>query len=421
MTHSNMGKELDHVLRNCLASSLSNSPSIYCGFDPTASSLHIGNLLQAIALRHFQLSGYRPILLIGGATGMIGDPSGRAQERSLLSDAMVQSNAKSLLNGLSNVLDLSGSTTGAIVLNNADWHGKMTVMDWMRHVGRHFRINKMLARENVKRRLESENGISFLEFSYQLFQAYDFLHLYRQYDCHAQLGGSDQWGNIVGGCDLIKKSTGKEAFGLTLPLLKTVSGEKYGKSAGNALWLDSKKTSVFEFYQYFLRVQDCDVENHLKCFTFMELDEIHRIVLEHAKYPEKRLAQKMLADSVTRMIHGEDGLKKAKRATTALFSENISQLESSDIEELVRHAPVHMKRYEEIVQQHLVDVMVATGICKSKAEARRLILGGGVYVNNTRIRDGNHMIQSDQVIGTGFVLIRTGKRNSHLLKIALLD
>ncbi|CCI45102.1 unnamed protein product [Albugo candida] len=395
MTHKNMGQQMDHMLNRSLPSSLLNPPSIYCGFDPTASSLHIGNLLQAIALRHFQMSGYRPILLIGGATGMIGDPSGRAQERSLLSDTMVRSNAESLLNGLSTVLDLSDSVTGAIVVNNADWHGKMTVMEWMRHAGRHFRINKMLARENVKRRLESENGLSFLEFSYQLFQAYDFLHLFNQYGCNVQLGGSDQWGNIVGGCDLIKKTTGEEAFGLTLPLLTTVSGEKYGKSAGNALWLDSKKTSFFAFYQYFLRVQDCDVENHLKCFTFMELDEIQRICLEHLKAPEKRLAQKVLADNVMRMIHGKDGLEKAKRATNALFSENISHLQSSELHQLVQDAPVHIKRYEEIVKQQLVDLMAATGICRSKAEARRLILGGGVYINNIRVKAVDYVIESD--------------------------
>jgi tyrosyl-tRNA synthetase len=244
LTHQDAGQLIDKRLHK--ASATTAAPAVYCGFDPTANSLHLGNLLQGIALRHFQQAGMRPILLVGGATGLIGDPSGKSEDRVLLSDDVVHENASRILQGLSPVLDFDCPRTGAIVLNNAEWHNRMSAVAWMRDIGRHFRVNAMLTRDSVKTRLASDQGISYLEFSYQLFQAYDFLHLHRHHNCVAQIGGSDQWGNIVSGTELIRKSLGadEDAFGVTLPLLTTASGEKYGKSAGNAIWLDATKTSV---------------------------------------------------------------------------------------------------------------------------------------------------------------------------------
>ncbi|KAJ0390562.1 hypothetical protein P43SY_012142 [Pythium insidiosum] len=360
---------MDKLLRSSSSASTA-TPAVYCGFDPTADSLHLGNLLQGIALRHFQLAGFRPILLVGGATGRIGDPSGKSEERVLLTDDVVSHNASQLLRGLAPVVDFDCPRTGAMVLNNADWHSRMSAVDWMRDIGRHFRVNTMLTRESVKKRLDTEQGISFLEFSYQLFQAYDFLHLHRHHHCVAQLGGSDQWGNIVSGTELIRKSIGKDAFGVTLSLLTTASGEKYGKSAGNAVWLDANKTSVFDFYQYFLRADDRDVEQLLKSFTFLELDEIDEIVHEHSKAPERRLAQHLLADTITTTMHGADALKGAKDATALLFGKaddkNAVTLTAATVKSIAADAPLISLHRDQVVGQSLVDVAVRCGAAKSK-------------------------------------------------------
>ncbi|KAJ0395918.1 hypothetical protein ATCC90586_000751 [Pythium insidiosum] len=369
LTHQEAGSFMDKLLRSSSSTSTA-TPAVYCGFDPTADSLHLGNLLQGIALRHFQLAGFRPILLVGGATGRIGDPSGKSEERVLLTDDVVSHNASQLLRGLAPVVDFDCPRTGAMVLNNADWHSRMSAVDWMRDIGRHFRVNTMLTRESVKKRLDTEQGISFLEFSYQLFQAYDFLHLHRHHHCVAQLGGSDQWGNIVSGTELIRKSIGKDAFGVTLSLLTTASGEKYGKSAGNAVWLDANKTSVFDFYQYFLRADDRDVEQLLKSFTFLELDEIGEIVHEHSKAPERRLAQHLLADTITTTMHGADALKGAKDATALLFGKaddkNAVTLTAATVKTIAADAPLISLQRDQVVGQSLVDVAVRCGAAKSK-------------------------------------------------------
>ncbi|KAL4099200.1 hypothetical protein PRIC1_007009 [Phytophthora ramorum] len=411
LTHQDAGKSMDQLLQSARA------PAVYCGFDPTADSLHLGNLLQGIALRHFQRAGVRPILLVGGATGMIGDPSGKSEERVLLSDDTVLHNAQQIAQGLSAVLDFDDPKTGAIICNNAEWHTQMSAVAWMRDIGRHFRVNAMLQRDSVKKRLETDQGISFLEFSYQLFQAYDFLHLYRNYGCVAQIGGSDQWGNIASGIELVRKSTGEEVFGATLALLTTATGEKYGKSAGNAIWLDAEKTSVFDFYQFFLRSDDRDVEKLLKSFTFREVDEIHDIVAEHEKAPEKRAAQKILAEEITVMMHGNEGLKAALDATELLFGKKSGPLTADEMLRMAGDAPMTALSRADVVDQSLVDLAVRIGAVKSKAECRRLIKGGGVYLNNERVESDALRVEASNFLDDKLLVVRIGRRNNFIVQV----
>ncbi|KAF4319098.1 hypothetical protein JM18_006101 [Phytophthora kernoviae] len=359
LTHQDAGRSIDRLLQN------TSAPAVYCGFDPTADSLHLGNLLQGIALSHFQRAGLRPILLVGGATGMIGDPSGKSEERVLL----------------------------------------------------HFRVNAMLQRDSVKKRLETDQGISFLEFSYQLFQAYDFLHLYQNHNCVAQIGGSDQWGNIASGIELVRKSTGEEVFGATLALLTTSTGEKYGKSAGNAIWLDSSKTSVFDFYQYFLRSDDHDVEQLLRNFTFREMDEIRDIVAEHQKAPEKRAAQKLLAEDITVMMHGQEGLKAALDATELLFGKKSGPLTAEEMLSMAGDAPVTALSRTDVVDQSLVDLAIRIGASKSKAECRRLIKGGGMYLNNERVESEALRVEGPMLVDGKLLVLRIGRRNNFIVQV----
>ncbi|KAF1333691.1 Tyrosine-trna ligase, partial [Globisporangium splendens] len=410
MTHQEAGATLDKLLRTQAAATSSSAPplGVYCGFDPTADSLHLGNLLQGIALRHFQRAGLRPILLVGGATGMIGDPSGKSEERVLLTDDVVAHNASQIIKGLSPVLDFDCPKTGAIICNNAEWHTKMSAVEWMRDIG------------SVKKRLDSDQGISFLEFSYQLFQAYDFLHLFRTQNCVVQIGGSDQWGNIASGCELVRKSTGDDVFGVTLPLLTNAKGEKYGKSAGNAVWLDAQKTSVFDFYQYFLRADDRDVEQLLKSFTFFSVEEIQELVQEHQKAPERREAQKVLAEAITTTMHGKEGLQSALSATELLFGGKKTtggELTADQVLQLAGDAPVSTVSRADIIDRSLVDLCVRVGASKSKAECRRLIKGGGLYLNNKKIESEAAIVTSDMLLDGKLLLLRTGRRNNFLVQV----
>ncbi|ETV72716.1 tyrosine-tRNA ligase, variant [Aphanomyces astaci] len=332
LTHEHATSVLDAAVAKHQANPSSvKAVGVYCGFDPTASSLHVGNLVTVMALRHFQLAGVKPILLVGGATGMIGDPSMRSDERVMLTADAVAANARHLVDSLKNVLDFDCPKVGAEVANNMTWHGHMSVIDWMRECGAFARVNAMLARDSVKRRLDAESGLSFLEFSYQLFQAFDFVHLRRHHNVLVQVGGSDQWGNIVSGCDLVRKTDGHEVYGVTVPLLTTANGDKFGKSAGNAVWLDAAKTSVYDFYQFFIRTDDADVGTLLKTFTLLDMDEIDTIVATHSAAPEKRHAQQILAEHTTRMIHGEVALKAAQVAAKVLFGGSLDGVDAVDI------------------------------------------------------------------------------------------
>lgn len=398
--------------------------TLYVGFDPTADSLHLGHMVPIMALAHFQRAGHRVIALVGGATGMIGDPSGRSDERNLLDLDAIRHNVECLKTQLGRFLDYEGENA-ALMLNNYDWISKMSFIDWLRDVGKNFSIGYMLGKESVRRRIGgggdgqgSDEGISFTEFSYMTMQAYDYLHLFDAHGCTLQAGGSDQWGNITAGMDLIRKTRGKHVGGLTLPLVTTASGEKFGKSAGNAVWLDPARTSPYQFYQYWINADDRDVEGYLKFFTFLGVDEIDSICADHAADPGKRVAQHLLAEEVTRSVHGEEELAKAIKASAALFSGDIAGLSAADLEQVFAEAPSYeVARGEFGEQMAVVDLMAQTGICKSRGEARRLVKGGGVYLNGERVADAGDAARAEQLIDGTTLVIRVGKKKYHLVRV----
>lgn len=393
--------------------------SIYVGFDPTADSLHVGHFLPVLMLARFQRAGHRPIVLVGAATGMIGDPSGRSSERQLLTLEEIRANAEAVHQQLARFVSFEGANA-ALIVNNADWTTPVSYLEWLRTVGKHFTINYMLAKESVRRRLEDrEHGISYTEFSYMLLQANDFLHLFDHANCAIQAGGSDQWGNITAGAELIRKVRAREAFGITFPLLQTSSGEKFGKSAGNAVWLDPKRTSPYQFYQFWIRTDDRDVERMLKLFTFLELAEIAAVMEEHAKAPETRGAQKRLAEEMTRLVHGADALAAAQRASEALFGGEVAGLSDADLADIFADVPSFTVPAASIeAGMKIADVLVAAGAAKSKGEAQRLIQGGGVYLNNKRIEGGPASVvrRGDLASETMFV-VRSGKKSYYLGRV----
>lgn len=392
--------------------------SIYVGFDPTADSLHVGHLLPVLMLARFQHAGHRPIVLVGGATGMIGDPSGRSAERQLLAPEMVAENARVVREQLSRFVSFEGSNA-ALVVDNLGWTRPISYLDWLRDIGKHFTVNYMLAKESVKRRLEDrEHGISYTEFSYMLLQAYDFVHLFEHHGCKIQAGGSDQWGNITAGIELIRKLKGGEAFGVTFPLLSTSSGEKFGKSAGNAIWLDSARTSPYQFYQYWIRTDDRDVEFLLKVFTFLELEEIEEIYTQHRSRPEERLAQKRLAIEVTRLVHGEDRLAQAVKASEILFGGEVADLSDRDLLDIFADVPSFSIDAAALDRGlRVVDALVLSGAAKSKGEAGRLIQGGGVYLNNRRVEGPDVCLRRENLASETMFVLRAGKKSYFLGKV----
>jgi tyrosyl-tRNA synthetase len=392
--------------------------SIYVGFDPTADSLHVGHMLPALVLARFQRAGHRPIILVGGATGMIGDPSGRGEERQLLSLEEIRQNAIAVGKQLAQFVSFEGPNA-ALMVNNADWTAPITHLEWLRDVGKHFTVNYMTAKESVRRRLEDrEHGISYTEFSYMLLQANDFLYLFDHHGCTMQAGGSDQWGNITAGIELIRKARGGEAFGITFPLLTTSSGEKFGKSAGNAVWLDPARTSPYQFYQYWIRTDDRDVERLLKLFTFLELDEIGKMIAEHQAAPEHRIAQKKLAEEITRLVHGAESLAQAMAASEALFGGEISGLTDRDLQDIFADVPSFSIESNAIAQGlKLPDLLVRAGAAKSKGEAARLIAGGGVYLNNRRAGDAAATLSSGDLASETMFVVRVGKKSYYLGRV----
>ena len=390
--------------------------TIYVGFDPTADSLHVGHMLPILLLARLQRRGHRPIVLVGGATGMIGDPSGRSTERQLLTPDMIAANVEAIRPQLSRFVSFEGSNS-AIVVNNGDWTSQIGYLEWLRTVGKHFTVNYMAAKESVRRRLEDrEQGISYTEFSYMLIQANDFRHLYDTYGCNIQAGGSDQWGNITAGIDLVRKTRGAEVYGMTLPLLATSSGEKFGKSAGNAVWLDPRRTSPYQFYQFWMQTEDSDVERYLKIFTFEPLEKIAEVCREHAQQPEKRLAQKVLAADMTGMIHGEAALDDAIRASEALFGRELSGLSDSDLSTIFSDVPsILLERGELAAGLRLSQALVKAGACGSRGEANRLIRAGGVYLNNRRVTDDQALSEGD-LASASMLVLRTGKKDYYLVR-----
>ena len=388
------------------------SRPLYCGFDPTADSLHIGSLVPLLALKRFQLQGHKPILLLGGATGLIGDPSGRDDERNLNTKDVVGSWVESLRSQVSRFLDFDGANA-ATICNNLDWTEQLYVVTFLRDIGKHFSVNGMIQRESVKTRLDREGqGISYTEFSYMLLQAMDFLELARREDCLIQIGGSDQWGNIVSGIDLVRRHLGKEAFALTMPLVTKSDGTKFGKSASGAIWLDANKTSPYSFYQFWLNTADADVESFLKLFTFLAEDEVADLALATAEHPELREGQRRLAREVTELVHGGEALKSAERISACLFAGEVAGLEESDLAQLQQDG------LQSCVCEPGIGVltaMVDVSLVKSTGEARKLIQGNGVKINGQPVTDSKMTISFADALFGRFYLIRRGKKQYGLL------
>lgn len=392
--------------------------TLYCGFDPTADSLHIGSLLPIMTLRHFQNAGHKPVALVGGATGMVGDPSGKTQERQLQTADQVDHNTAGIRAQLERLLNFSGENA-ATVVNNHDWFGGITLIEFLRDVGKHFSVNVMMAKESVRARLEDrEHGISFTEFSYQLLQAYDFLHLFDTFDCRLQIGGSDQWGNIVAGMDLTRRMReGASTFGLTIPLVTKADGAKFGKTETGNVWLDPKRTSPYKFYQFWINQSDADVGRFLRFFTFLSHDEIMELDRQVIEVPEQRAAQKRLAEEVTRMVHSEEALQAAQRATQAMFGGSLEGLDDETLEDIFSDMPsFEFPRSVLTEDRPLMDALVEAGVFASKGEARRMVKSGGLYLNNERVDADNSKLGPDSLCSSSVAVVRKGKKSYHLLR-----
>lgn len=391
----------------------------YIGFDPSAASLHVGSLLPVMGLARLQRLGHTPIAIAGGGTGLIGDPGGKTKERPLLTHEQVEENLVGIKEQLSRFLDFDSATNPARIVNNADWLAPITMMEFLRDVGKHFTVNNLLAKEAIKRRLETDDGISFTEFSYPLLQAYDFLVLYDRYKCTMQMGGSDQWGNIIAGIDLIRRLRGARAHALVFPLVMTSAGIKFGKTEAGAVWLDAKLTSPYRFYQFWLNTDDRDVIIYLKYFTWLSQSEVKELEESVRTEPESRKAQRELARKVTAMLHGETELEKAVRASEVLFGKEISGLSVNEILDIFADVPSTDigKGKLEADQFTLADALVLSGLAPSKGEAKRLVQGGGVCVNNRRADDSRKAISSLDCIDGQILVLRKGARHYHLIRI----
>ncbi|MCM3242561.1 MULTISPECIES: tyrosine--tRNA ligase [Cytobacillus] len=387
--------------------------SLYCGVDPTADSMHIGHLLPFLTLRRFQKEGHRPIVLVGGATGLIGDPSGKSEERKLQTLETVQHNVNCIKNQLKRIFDFEGEN-GAIMVNNYDWAGSMDIVTFLRDYGKHVGVNYMLAKDTISSRLET--GISFTEFTYTILQAMDFLHLYENHNCKMQIGGSDQWGNITTGLELIRKMApeGSKAYGLTIPLVTKADGTKFGKTESGAIWLDSEKTSPYEFYQFWINTADADVIKYLKFFTFLSREEIEGLEKAVQDEPHLRKAQKALAEEMTRMIHGDAALEQAIKITAALFSGEIKNLSASEIKQGFKDVPSY--EHSEGGELGIVDLLVAAKISPSKRQAREDVTNGAVSVNGERITELDYTLSDKDKIEGQFTVIRRGKKKYFLIK-----
>jgi len=395
----------------------------YVGFDPTSDSLHIGSLVPIFILKHFQNSGHTPVVLLGGATGMIGDPSGKSDERNLLDKKILKYNEKKLRIQFEKFLDFkSKKNNKAILVNNYDWMSKFSIIDFSRDIGKHITVNYMMAKESVKKRISKETtqGMSFTEFTYQLIQGYDFLHLYKDMNCMLQMGGSDQWGNITTGTELIRRKENKKAYAMTCPLIKKSDGSKFGKSEGGNIWLDKNKTSVYKFYQYWLNISDEDALSYIKVFTFLSKSQVEELILEHNKDKAKRLLQNKIADTVTSMVHGQKDLKNAISASKVLFGKSSKQeLESLDentFNEIFDGVPSNILSKKKLLQEIEIENLLATetSFLKSISEARRAIKENSISINKKKI-SGNTKITKDDLINGKYILLQRGKKNYYLV------
>lgn len=396
----------------------------YVGIDPTADSLHIGHLVSIMLLKHFQLAGHKPIIVLGGATGMIGDPSGKSEERNLLSEATLKHNQARIKNQLNNFLDFNGNKNSAEIVNNYDWMKNITFLDFIRDVGKHITVNYMMAKDSVKKRLnnETKTGLSFTEFSYQLVQGYDFLYLYEHKNCKLQMGGSDQWGNITTGTELIRRKLNGEAFAITCPLITKADGGKFGKTEQGNVWLAKKYTSSYKFYQFWLNVSDQDAKKYIKIFTLLNRDEIEQLIIEHNKAPHLRILQSALAKEITILVHSEEDYNLAVEASKILFGkgtkETLSKIDEETFLSVFEGVPQFEINMSDVVAGINVTELLTekTKIFTSKGELRRLITGGGLSINKEKITDVNFVIDKSWLIDNKYILVQKGKKNYFLIK-----
>ena len=406
---------VDSTPRDELAAHLSEARrSAYIGFDPTADSLHVGSLLGLTLLRRFQVAGHRPIVLVGGGTGLIGDPSGRTSERALNETEVVRAMADRLKRQVSRFIDFDRGANAALLVDNYDWLGQLSLIPFLRDVGKHFSVPVMLAKESVRARLAS--GISFTEFSYQLLQAYDFRELARRHGCSMQMGGSDQWGNITAGIELIRRMDGATGYGLTHPLVARSDGAKMGKSESGTVWLDAEKTSPYELYQFWLNTPDADVIRFLKFYTFLPLAEIEALRDTTERAPEKREAQRVLAREVTRLVHGDEGVRDAETITASLFSGDVTGLSAAQLEQAFAGAPTTALAADDLGTP-LVDVLVRVGLAESKRRGRELLTTGAIQVNGRKVAGADAVLSGDVVLPGGFVVLRKGKKTFHIARL----
>lgn len=402
---------------------LKEMTTAYVGFDPTADSLHIGHLVPVLLLVHLQKAGHKPLALVGGATGMVGDPSFKAEERRMLDLDAIQHNLDGMKAQLTRFLDFDPSKPNAAeMVNNIDWFRNFSFLDFIRDVGKHITVNYMMSKDSVKKRLEGDNGMSFTEFTYQLIQGYDFFHLYTAKQCKLQMGGSDQWGNIVTGTEMIRRKAGGEAFAFTCPLIKKADGTKFGKTEAGAVWLDPKRTSPYLFYQFWLKVADADVENYIKIFTFLPQEEIESLISEHQQDPGRNILQKRLAKEVTTYIHGEKAYEFAQQASELLFRNDTASvllsLAEEELLDVLSGVPqVNITPADLEAAKDIVTFLAETGIFPSKGEARKAVQGGGISINKQKVDNIAQVIDTSVLLKEKYILIQKGKKNYHLVKV----
>ncbi|MBL8826893.1 MAG: tyrosine--tRNA ligase [Planctomycetaceae bacterium] len=396
------------------------SRTLYAGFDPTADSLHVGHLVALMILRRFQQAGHRPIAVVGGATGMIGDPSGKSAERNLLSLDLLQHNVDCMQQQMRRFLNFDSGPNAALLVNNYDWLNPFSFLDFLRDIGKNFPVNVMLTKDSVKSRLGSDAGLSYTEFSYMLLQAFDFVHLNRAHSCELQVGGSDQWGNITAGIDLGRRMHGVQLYGMTTPLLTKSDGSKMGKTESGALWLSPEKTSPYQFYQYWINVDDADAGKCLRYFTDLSHEEIGVLDEQRQSSPEKRESQRRLAEEITKLVHGDSGLAKAQRATAILFGAEIDKLSDAELGEIFADVPSQQLGRETLGGEGLsiIEALVKSGLAKSNGEARRTVDQGGAYINNRRVTSAEQRLTAADLASETVLVLRSGKKKYALLKFA---
>ena len=401
--------------REGLQERLAKGPiTLYCGFDPTADSLHVGSLVPLLALRRFQLCGHHPIAVAGGATGSIGDPSGKTAERQLLTHELLKANIEGVKVQLGSFMEFEGVENAAQLIDNADWTAPLSFLDVLRDIGKHFKVNAMVSKESVRARMEDRDvGISYTEFSYMILQALDFHHLCETQDCELQIGGSDQWGNITAGIDLIHRKQNRQAYGLTLPLITNADGTKFGKTESGAVWLDVNRTSIYQFYQFWVRIDDRDVVRYLKYFTFLSRDDVEELASQHEAEPHARIAHKALAREVTALVHGEEAVTEAIRASEILFGGELEGITEATFREVAGEVPTFELSTDRFGGEGLwlPELLHEAGLAQSRGQARKDVKGGGVYVNGKRIDDEQHKLTTSDLMFEKYVLLRRGKRN----------